>query len=108
MHTITLSPVGETLPCRPEETVLAAILESGASVVFGCRGGGCGVCKMRATAGHLDHGRSSAAVLPDEERASGWFLSCQARARSDLAVELTEANRYRVVAWLRQLSRPEA
>ena len=108
MHTITLSPVGETLPCRPEETVLAAILGSGASVAFGCRGGGCGVCKMRATAGHVDHGRSSAAVLPDEERASGWFLSCQARARSDLTVELTEANRYRVVAWLRQLGRPEA
>ncbi len=110
MYTITLTPVGETLPCRPEETVLAAVLRSGARVVFGCRGGGCGTCKMRATAGRVDHGRCSAAVLPDEERLAGWFLSCQACPRSDLTIELTAANRYRVVAWARRLagSRPES
>ena len=97
VYTITLSPVGNTVPCRPEETVLAAILRSGASVVFGCRGGGCGTCKMRLISGRVDHGRCSAAVLPAEERESGWFLSCQARALSDLTVELTAANKYRVL-----------
>src|SRR5581483_6535785 len=80
MYTITLTPVGETLLCRPDETVLAAILRSGASVVFGCRGGGCGTCKMRATAGQVDHGRCSTAVLGGEDRAHRGFLSCQARA----------------------------
>jgi|SRR5581483_12453793 CDP-4-dehydro-6-deoxyglucose reductase len=104
MYTITLTPVGETLLCRPDETVLAAILRSGASVVFGCRGGGCGTCKMRATAGQVDHGRCSTAVLGGEDRAAGWFLSCQARARSDLTIELTPANRYRVLAWARRLA----
>ena len=97
MHRIVLSPVGDTLMCGLEETVLTAILRSGASVVFGCRGGGCGTCKMRLISGRVDHGRCSAAVLPAEERESGWFLSCQARALSDLTVELTAANRYRVL-----------
>jgi ferredoxin len=83
--------------CWPEETVLTAILRSGASVMFGCRGGGCGTCKMRLISGQVDHGRCSAAVLLEEERASGWFLSCQARALSDLTVELTAANKYRVL-----------
>jgi CDP-4-dehydro-6-deoxyglucose reductase len=106
VYTITLSPVGETLPCRPDETVLAAILGSGASIAFGCRGGGCGTCKMRAITGQVDHGRCSIAVLPEEERTAGWFLSCQARARSDLAIELTAANRYRVLAWARRLAGP--
>ena len=103
MYTITLKPAGDALSCRPEETVLTAILGSGASVAFGCRGGGCGACKMRAIAGHVEHGRYSAAVLVEEERASGWFLSCQARALSDLTIELTAANRYRVLTWWRQL-----
>jgi ferredoxin len=106
VYTITLSPVGETLPCRPEETVLAAILGSGASVAFGCRGGGCGTCKMLAIAGQVDHGRCSTAVLPEEERTAGWFLSCQACARSDLTIELTAANRYRVLTWARRLACP--
>ena len=69
---------------------------SRASVAFGCRGGGCGTCKMRVVAGQVDHGRCSTAVLPEEERTAGWFLSCQACARSDLTVELTAGNRYRV------------
>ena len=106
VYTITLSPVGETLSCRPEQTVLAAILESRASVAFGCRGGGCGTCKMRVVAGQVDHGRCSTAVLPEEERTAGWFLSCQACARSDLTVELTAGNRYRVLTWVRRLACP--
>jgi ferredoxin len=97
--TITLRPIGNTVPCGPEETVLAAILGSGASVMYGCRGGGCGTCKMRATSGRLDHGRCSVAALPEEEKASGWFLSCQARALTDLTIDLTAANRYRVLSW---------
>ena len=107
MSTITLNPVGDTVPCNLEETVLGAILRSGASVMFGCRGGGCGTCKMRVISGQVEHGRCSAAVLQEEEKASGWFLSCQARALTDLTIELTAANRYRVLTWWRRLSRPE-
>jgi ferredoxin len=88
--------------------VLAAILGSGASVMFGCRGGGCGTCKMRLASGQVDHGRSSTAVLPEEERASGWFLSCQAHALADLTIELTAANKYRVLTWWRGLGLRDA
>jgi ferredoxin len=103
VYTITLRPVGDIVPCRPEETVLAAILASGASAMFGCRGGGCGTCKMRAISGRVEHGRCSTAVLGEEEKASGWFLSCQARALTDLTIELTSANKYRVLTWWRRL-----
>lgn len=101
VHTITLSPIGDTVVCRREETVLGAILGSGAKVVFGCRGGGCGACKMRLISGAVEHGRCSAAVLLEDEKANGAFLSCQARALGDLTVELTAANKYRgpTAAW---------
>jgi ferredoxin len=84
--------------CHPDETVLAALLRSGLKVLFGCRGGGCGTCKMRLVAGAIDHGRCSAAALPDAEKAKGAFLSCQARPLGDVIVELTTANRYRRLA----------
>jgi CDP-4-dehydro-6-deoxyglucose reductase, E3 len=97
-YTISLSPPGDTVVCRPEETVLSAILRSGARVVFGCRGGGCGTCKMRVISGEVEFGRCSAAVLSKEEKNAGSFLSCQARPLSDLAVELTATNKYRRTA----------
>src|SRR5262249_8199726 len=100
VYRITLSPVGHSVTCGPEDTVLTAILQSGASVMFGCRGGGCGTCKMRLHSGRVDHGRCSAAVLPEEEKEHGWFLSCQARPLSELTIELTPANKYRaVMSW---------
>jgi ferredoxin len=97
-YTITLLPMEEALPCSPGETVLSAILRSGARVFFGCTGGGCGVCKMRLISGHLEYGRYSAAVLSEEEKRQGFFLSCQARPLSDLTIQLTEKNRYRKAA----------
>jgi ferredoxin len=95
LHTISFSPLGDTIVCRPDESVLSAILRSGAKVAFGCRGGGCGVCKMRLLSGRVDHGRCSAAVLSEAERTVGSFLSCQARPLTDLTVDLTEANKFR-------------
>ena len=97
MYTIALMPAGHTLACDADETVLAAILRSGASVRFGCRGGGCGACKMRLTSGQVEHGRCSAAVLTEAEKAGGWFLSCQARALGDLTIEVSAENRYRLL-----------
>lgn len=102
--TITLRPVGDAIACDAGETVLGALLRGGANVVFGCRGGGCGVCKMRLVAGRVDHGRCSAAVLPHTERAQGWVLSCQAQPLTDISIELTTVNGYRPPsAWRRLL-----
>jgi CDP-4-dehydro-6-deoxyglucose reductase, E3 len=94
-YTIRLDPLGEMVVCRGDDTVLSAILRSGAKVIFGCRGGGCGACKMHLSSGQVAHGRCSAAVLSEEEKRAGSFLSCQARPLTDLTVQLTAANRYR-------------
>ena len=98
VFTITLTPIDHTITCGADDTVLTAILRS-ASVMFGCRGGGCGTCKMRLTSGSVEHGRCSAAVLPGEDKALGWFLSCQARPLADLTIELSPANKYRLRRW---------
>jgi ferredoxin len=95
LYTVSFSSPGDTVACRGDETVLSAILRSGAKVMFGCRGGGCGTCKMRLISGRVEHGRCSTAVLSEEEKREGVFLSCQARPLGDLTVALTQANRYR-------------
>jgi hypothetical protein len=56
---------------------------------------------MRLISGRIEHGRCSVAVLSEVDKETGAFLSCQARALSDLTVELTATNKYRapVTAW---------
>src|SRR5262249_30494551 len=99
-YRIALHPVDHTIVCGLDDTILTAILRSRASVMFGCRGGGCGTCKMRLISGRVDHGRCSVAVLSEEEKEHGWFLSCQARPLSELTIELTPADKYRaVMSW---------
>jgi hypothetical protein len=57
---------------------------------------------MRLISGQVERGRCSAAVLLEEEKDAGWFLSCQARPLGHLTVELRAANRYRgPTAWHR-------
>jgi len=46
--------------------------------------------------------RCSVAVLPEEEKVCGGFLSYQARALGDLTIELSVANKYHVFrSWFR-------
>jgi hypothetical protein len=48
---------------------------------------------MLLSSGSVEHGRVSKAVLTDEERGRGYFLSCKAIPVADLAIEIQEINR---------------
>jgi hypothetical protein len=37
LYTVTFVTLGDRVACRGDETVLSAILRSGAKVMFGCR-----------------------------------------------------------------------
>jgi len=92
-HRLILNPYGYEIEAREGETVLQAILRSGFRVFYGCRGGGCGTCKMRLISGVVERGRCSRAVLSEEEEKQGYFLSCQAIPLSDVEIHLVAANR---------------
>jgi CDP-4-dehydro-6-deoxyglucose reductase len=83
-------------PFTDAETVLGAVMRSGFRYRFGCRRGGCGICKVRLILGEVRYERPVAAsVLSDEERAVGVCLSCRAVPITDVIVELQEGDRLR-------------
>jgi ferredoxin len=87
-------PVGESMPVRDDETILAAMVRSGFLYRFGCKRGGCGVCKVHLVAGEVRYERLVAsAVLSDAERAAGVCLSCRAVPLTDVVIELQEGDR---------------
>jgi hypothetical protein len=67
-------PVAESMPVRDGETILAAMVRSGFLYRFGCKRGGCGVCKVHIVA-------------------VGVCLSCRAVPLTDVVIELQEGDR---------------
>jgi ferredoxin len=55
-------------------------------IPVGCRGGGCGVCKVRVEAGRVHNGPMSRACVSAEEEGQGFVLACRSHPRSDVTV----------------------
>jgi CDP-4-dehydro-6-deoxyglucose reductase len=53
-----------------------------------CKGGNCGACRARLIQGEIDYPNGPPLGLSETEVAEGYVLLCQARARTDLAIEI--------------------
>jgi CDP-4-dehydro-6-deoxyglucose reductase len=84
---VQLPGSGRSFEAAGDETVLAAGLRQGYALPFGCRNGACGSCRVRLTAGRVEHAAAPRA-LSDAETKAGYILMCQAHARSDLSLDL--------------------
>jgi ferredoxin len=94
VQTLTVMPVGESMSARDDETILAAMIRSGFLYRFGCKRGGCGICKVHLVVGEVRYERPVApTVLSDSERAVGVCLSCRAVPLTDVVIELQEGDR---------------
>jgi ferredoxin len=94
---IKVMPVGIWLPAREGETITRALIRSGFMYRFGCKRGGCGICKVHLVAGEVGYERTVApSVLSDRERAAGVCLSCRAMPLSDIIIEMAEGDRLRL------------
>ncbi len=89
---VTLLPSGHSFEASTDATLLAAALDAGIHLPYGCRNGACGACKGKLVAGRVDHGGAQEHALPEEERAAGLLLTCCARPLSDLTLESREAS----------------
>lgn len=76
-YRITLRDSSETFVCRDGQTVLSAMVQLGRKgIPSGCRGGGCGVCKVRIEQGHGDCLPMSRQHVSAEAEARGEVLAC--------------------------------
>lgn len=82
------SQCGASFSCSPTERVLIAMERAGVKCVpVGCRGGGCGICKVRVLSGEFTAGKMSAAHITAEEAQDNYVLACQLYPRSDILIE---------------------
>lgn len=86
----------------PGEPILGALCRCGYTYRFGCRRGGCGVCKVQLVSGQVDYLKNVAeTVLSNVERHEGICLTCRAIPITDVVIRLGSGDRLRTVALLR-------
>jgi len=86
---ITIADSDESYRCSEQETVLAGMEKLGRrGIPVGCRGGGCGVCKVRVTEGHYTARKMSRACVSADEESEGIALACRIHPGSDLKINV--------------------
>ena len=88
-HRITLVQDGDCFDCGADESVLHAHARSGQrGIPVGCRGGGCGVCKVEVLEGAYASLPMSRAHVSEADEQSQRVLACRIRPRSALVLRL--------------------
>lgn len=75
---VQLGTDGPVVPVRDDQSVLSAVLEAGADVLYSCEEGTCGSCQSTVLAGAVDHRDE---LLTEQERADRQMLICVSRCR---------------------------
>lgn len=90
-HKLTVRPLGRTIEASERVTLLDAALDAGVPIPFSCNVGDCGSCICRLISGEVEELYPSSVISP-AQRQAGFLLACQARARTDVTVELPGAD----------------
>jgi ferredoxin len=96
---ILITDTGERFTCAPGENLLKAMERlNRRGIPVGCRGGGCGVCKIQVRRGQFTALKMSRAHVSAEEEASGVALACRVMPTTDLELQVFGTLRKSVLA----------
>jgi CDP-4-dehydro-6-deoxyglucose reductase len=96
---VTFVDHGVTIEARPGETILGAVCRSGYVYRYGCRRGGCGVCKAIVVGGTVTYAAAVAdTVLTAADGDRGLCLTCRAVPNGDIQLRLVDGDELRCVS----------
>jgi len=87
-YKIELKPSEQNFTIDDGESFIDAAHRQGIHLPYSCRDGTCGTCKGKVIRGEVKHHHYSSQALSEREREDGMALFCQARACSDLVLEV--------------------
>lgn len=86
---VTRSDIGTTFSCSGEQSLLAAMEHQGTkSIPVGCRGGGCGFCRIQVLDGTVETKKMSVKHVSEEDRSNGYTLACRTFPKTDVLFRL--------------------
>ncbi|MCF8155701.1 MAG: 2Fe-2S iron-sulfur cluster binding domain-containing protein [Rhodoferax sp.] len=89
IHTVTLEDDGSSYRCSDTLTLLEGMESLGKKgIPAGCRGGGCGVCKVQVLSGSYTKRVMSREHVSEQEESKGCVLACRVRPTSAIALRV--------------------
>lgn len=86
---VTISDTGEVYRCKEDENLLVGMERLGKrGIPVGCRGGGCGICKVAVTTGNYHKRVMSRDHVSVTEEADDIVLACRVRPASDIELSV--------------------
>jgi ferredoxin len=86
---VTLAETGESYACHGDESVLNGMARLGKrGIPVGCRGGGCGVCKVAVLLGSFRKRVMSRSHVSEDDEARQHVLACCIFPESDLTLKV--------------------
>jgi ferredoxin len=97
-HKVLIEDTQEEYRCREDQHLLAGMEALGRKgIPVGCRGGGCGVCKIVITSGQYTKRVMSRDHVSVEEEAEGCVLACRVKPQSDITLQVVGKMKKNVV-----------
>jgi CDP-4-dehydro-6-deoxyglucose reductase len=85
---VRITPHGRLVRAGAGQSILEAALDAGLNLPHSCKSGHCSSCRARLVAGRIHYPHGKPLGLTAEEVRSGDVLLCQARALTDLTVDV--------------------
>jgi len=80
---------GKHFDCNGEQRLLHAMQAQGFDLIpVGCKGGGCGVCRVQIIEGEYESRKMSRTHVSEAEEQQGYVLSCRVVPKSNLSLRL--------------------
>jgi len=84
-YEVMIEETGEIYRCSSTESLLTGMERLGKKgIPVGCRGGGCGVCKIKVSQGDIEKRVMSRDHISESEEQQGTVLACRVRPLSDV------------------------
>lgn len=101
LYAISIPALGIIFDADGRVNLLQAMIAAGhKGIAVGCRGGGCGVCRIRILEGSFVAQSMSRQRISPEDEGKGIVLACRIAPRSALVVEpMPVASDYARVSW---------
>lgn len=87
LYEITLAESDVSFGCKADQNVLQAMERLGRKgIPVGCRGGGCGICRVQVKQGQFRTLKMSRAQVSEQDAAVGIALACKLIPEGDLEI----------------------
>ena len=88
-YDVTINNSTETYGCTEDQTLLRGMESLGRrGIPVGCRGGGCGVCRIQVISGTYRKKKMSRAIISEADESNHVVLACRCTPTSDITLNV--------------------